>query len=124
MRKELTTKERNELIGLAVDVMPDKYNEALNFMYDNIDTMCNGNKSDCRILAAIVCVSTIDGINHLDKYDCFDGGSPSSRFGVYRWGRIVGEESWENTDGEKVEASLHLYKDEDKAKEEFAKIIG
>lgn len=124
MRKELTTRERNEIIGLALSYDADKYNEALNFMYENIDTMCNGNKADCRVLAAIICISTIEGINNLDRYDYFGDGGPSERVGVYRWRRILARESWQNVDGEKVEASLDLYNDEESAKEEFDKIIG
>ena len=67
MSKQLTTRERNEIIGLAVDYDSDSYNHILDFLYDR--NFCNGNKSDCRILAAIIAVSKIDDIETVEKYN-------------------------------------------------------
>jgi hypothetical protein len=90
MPKELTTRERNEIIGLAVDYDSEYYNDILNGMFEN--NVCNGNKPDCRILAALVCVSSIDSINLLDQYDNFHLNEDNENYIWYRWGRIIGSQ--------------------------------
>lgn len=99
MSKQLTTRERNEIIGLAVDYDSDSYNHILDFLYDR--NFCNGNKSDCRILAAIIAVSKIDDIETVEKYNIVEADFENAEYHIwYRWGRIIGqyasnpEESW------------------------------
>ncbi len=120
MSKELTTRERNEIIGLAIDYNSDAYNEALDFIYEKIDFICGGNKADGRILAALVVVSTIDNINQIEKFDTVQRYEDTDRYSWYRWDRIVGQESYVNG---KVSGGIQLCDNSEQAQESFKELV-
>lgn len=113
MRKELTTKERNEIIGLAVDYDADKYNDTLEYFYAN--KMCEGNKADARIAAAVICVSHIENISLLDKFDT----KVSDEDVVHRWGRIITLAKYNGT-AEPETIGIYICDDEEKAVKKFS----
>jgi hypothetical protein len=118
MSKDLTTRERNEIIGLAIDYDSDSYNHILDFMYDR--NFCNGNKSDCRILAAIVAVSKIDKIETVEKYDIAESDLGNAEYQTwYRWGRIVAEYS---SNPDETWGEINLWENDTKAQENFAEL--
>jgi hypothetical protein len=127
MSKELTTRERNEIIGLAIDYDSESYNNILNFitgqnLYNN--NLCNGNKADCRILAALICVANIDNINVLDQYDDFHLDEDNEDYIWYRWDRIIGSQVTKYDDENLIAwiGSIDIHPNTDSAIEKFGEI--
>lgn len=112
MPKDLTTRERNEIIGLAIDLNADVYNKYLN---DFVDTrICEKGKSDAAIAAAVICLSTWGDSE--EPYGYADDFVQNGDTEHYRWNRSVVK-----YEPEKL-VKLDIFVSEEKAKKAINKI--
>ena len=105
--RELTTRERNECIGLAIDADLDVYHKHIDNM--NLD----GDSGDRNIAAAIL---TMAEWGYVDDYkEEYEGDNVAPHMD-YRWGRSVLA-----YDGKKNQYKLNIYHNKDRAKKEMTK---
>jgi hypothetical protein len=111
MPKDLTTKERNEIIGLAIDLAPEVYNNYLNNFVDN--SICGRGKLDAPIAAAIICVATWGDSD--EPYGYADDFKSDGKIEHYRWHRIIMEAHREDSN-ELCKIDINVFNSEEKAK--------